>query len=272
MEPNLKNYAIKVLNGIGIKAGEEAIGKQYVSNQITTNKFIMYGVEIEAVVTNYEGKTCGVEVNLSLPGKGATAKTFMDHCAGIENIPKNIGHQYCYGPRYRDYSAELNGKNTTGYSPWDNHYLCVVSKGYKISEIDEAVENCTALAGKFIAHLPELASIRYWNTSDEEVIAKAKEIIANADFHETDVDREEKAHWLEDRNSFFHGWFSPFNKYGKGSFDTLWPASVDYAARNMGNRGSFEYAVSCILLEDPEYIAKARKACVIRKETRTIEY
>lgn len=72
--------------------------------------------------------------------------------------------------------------------------------------------------------------------------------------------------YYRDRNSFFHGWFSPFNDRGRGTFDTLWPSSVDYAAKGMGNEGTFEYAVACILLEDKDFIAKGRQACRIREE------
>lgn len=267
----LKDYAIEILNGIGIEAGEDAVGDQYVSNQVTTKEYDVLGVKIDARVTNF-GKTCRAEVTLSLPDDGILADTYIEHVTKAEAIAKNHHYRPCYGPIYRNYSDELGAKKTEAYSPWHNHYLCIWSEGYKAEEFEDAVKNCISLSRPFLAHLGDLASMRYWCLSDAEVVAKAKDIVANAALYESDCDREERAHYIRDEKSFFHGWFYPFNDHGRGTFDTLWPSSVNYAASGMGIEGSFEYAVASVLLEDEEFIRKARKACRIHQETITRRY
>ena len=266
---NLEKHAVRIARALGLP---EQIVEHRISNQVETESTTIHRTSIRVKVTQYESDSFQAEVLLSLPEDGVLAQPFMDACAELEKIPKNHSHEYCHGPRYRDYASELLQKTTHALSPWNNHYLIVESRYYPVSEAEEAVDNVIALAKQFIAHLDLLQKLRYWKTTDKEVIEKAKEIVANADLYETDCDREERAHWLRDRNSFIKGWFMPFNDSGRGSFDTLWPSSVDYAAKSMGNEGSFEYAVACLVLVDPEYIRKGRKACIIRKETRTIIY
>ena len=263
-------YAERIINALGQKlsrADKEKMLEPFVSNCVQTKKYEVNEIRVDAEVVRFD-KTCRIDINFHLPEDGAVAYTFMDFCGEKENIPKNHGGSYTYGPRYRDYSTELSQKITeTICCNWD-HYFYIRSEHYLFEEIDEAVDNAIALALKFYNHLSEYRQLRFWTTDDEQVKAKAMEILQNADLHETDIDREERAHWLEDRNSFFKGWFSPFNDRGRGTFDTLWPSSVDYAASSMGERGSFEYAVACILLENPEMIQKGKKACRIREEIR----
>lgn len=201
-----------------------------------------------------------VEVRFRLPEEGPLAMTYIEHCAAAAALPKNGDGYYC-SPR--------SGK-TYVYSPWGDHYFIVEARDYTPGELDSAVENVILLAREFVQHLGELASFRMWTQDDPEVIREAERIIEGADLYESDCDRETRSHWLRDRNSFFRGWFNPWNDNGRGTFDILWPSSVDRAA--IGIRGSFEYAVSSRLLVDPRFIAKARKACRIRKETRTYTY
>lgn len=258
MSTTIREAAVKVIDGLGlpIKIKE----KQFVSNAVETESCSIHGTKVKVEVADF-GKTCRIDIDFSLPEEGVVARTYMEHCAQIEKTPKNHHGEYCAGPRYHSYSEELGRvKMTFAYTSWD-HSFYVRSEGYGIGDLDEAVENAVSLAGQFIRHLGEFASMRFWTTEDKEVVAKAKEVVRNTDFRETDCDREEKAHWLVDRNSFIKGWFMPSNNRGKGSFDTLWPSSLDYAASSMGNKGSFEYAVACIVLEDPAFIAKAQKAC-----------
>jgi len=257
----------KIISSLGIKA--EINDDHFVHNQVETIPVIIHGVTVEVQYTCYANGGIGAEVTFSLPEEGVLAETYIRHVAKKENLKKNHGHEYHVGPDYRDYASGLLKKDTIAYSPWNNHYLVIASKYYDDNEADEAVKNLIALARPFIGHLPDLKNLRYWKTTDPEVIAKAKEIIANADLQETDDDREYRAHYLRDSNSFFHGWFYPFNDRGRGTFDTLWPSSVDQAAKGMGNEGTFEYAVASVLLEDKKFIAKGRAACRIRKETVT---
>ena len=272
------DYAIRILNEIGIKAGPECISDTPVRNIVQTKDYTLHGVVISVKVTDFvntlSGKIdeCKIEVDFTLPEGGVLANAYMKHCGEIEKIPKNQGHKYSHGPQYNSYSAYLNGKNTEAYAPWNLRYFVVESGNYKNSEIEEAVENAIALAKKFTAHLQDLPSLRYWKPTDKEVVAKAKEIVTNASLQETDCDREARAHWIKDMNSFFKGWFYPFNDNGRGTFDNIWPSSLEYAASMVGIEGSFEYAVTCLLLEDKEFIAKAREACRIRKEKITIQY
>lgn len=261
-------YVQKILDFLGIKA--KINDDHIVRNQVETLPVDIHGVSVKVQYTCYANGGIDAEVTFSLPEEGILADTYIRHVAKKENLKKNHGHEYHVGPDYRDYASSLLKKDTIAYSPWNDHNLVIASKYYGNNEADEAVDNLITLARPFVEHLPDLKTLRYWKPTDPEVIAKAKEIIANADLHETDCDREEKAHYLRDRNSFFHGWFSPFNDRGRGTFDTLWPSSVDYAAKGMGNEGTFEYAVACILLEDKDFIAKGRKACCIRKE-RVVE-
>ena len=258
-------YVQKILASLGIEA--KINDSHFVNNQVETLPVDIQGVSVMVQYTCYANGGIGAEVTFSLPEEGSLADTYIRHVAKKESLKKNHGHKYHIGPDYRDYASSLLKKDTIAYSPWNNHNLVIASKYYDENEADEAVDNLIALARPFIEHLPDLQTLRYWKPTDLEVIAKAKEIIANADLYETDCDREEKAHYLRDRNSFFHGWFSPFNDRGHGTFDTLWPSSVDYAAKGMGNERTFEYAVACILLEDKDFIAKGRAACHIRKET-----
>lgn len=267
MNQNITNYALRILKEIGIDPGENYIKNSPVNNILETEEFELHGVKISVTITEFVNTLrglideCKVEIDFSLPRDGALAETFMNHCAAIEKIPKNQGDHYSYGPRYHSYSAELEGKHTYAISPWHNTYFVVESINYRHAELEEAVNNAIALARQFTAHLSDLSSIRYWKPTDKEVITKAKEIVKNASFQETDCDRKAGAHWLRDRNSFFKGWFYPFNNRGNGTFDTMFQPY--YAA--IGIEGSFEYAVSCLLLYDEEYIRKAREACVIRK-------
>lgn len=257
-------YVQKILASLGVEA--KINDNHFVNNQVETIPVDIHNVSVRVRYTYYANGGIGAEVTFSLPEEGVLADTYIQHVAEKENLKKNHGHEYHVGPDYRDYASSLLKKDTIAYSPWNDHYLVIASKYYGNNE-EEAVDNLIALAKPFIEHLSDLKALRYWNPTDPEVIAKAKEIIANADLYETDCDREEKAHYLRDRNSFFHGWFSPFNDRGRGTFDTLWPSGVDYAAKGMGNEGTFEYAVACILLEDKDFIAKGRQACRIRKET-----
>lgn len=260
-----ENYAIKIMNRLGLETN--LVKDQFVSNVAETEPCIVNGVTIRTHIAIYDDASVRVEVKFQLPETAVLAEEYIEHVGKAEKLRKNKSGRYSTGPEYRDWSSSLLKKDTDVYSPWNNHYFCVDSNYYSAEEIDEAVNNAIELAKPFVNHLQDIQKLRYWKSTDEEVIAKAKEIIANADIHETDIDREYKAHYLCDRNSFIHGWFYPFNDRGKGTFDTLWPSSLDYAAKNMGNEGTFEYAVACIILEDKEYIAKARKACIIRKET-----
>jgi hypothetical protein len=252
------NNALRVLSSLGIIGMVDY--DHCISNQVVTKPETVHGIKVNVELTEFANcKELRCEVLLTLPETGSLANVFIDYVTGKEKLKKYDGY---FGI----------DKRTVAYSPWNNNYLVIRTEKYPTSELDKAIDSLITLSKKFFNHLGEYASLRRWSTNDPEVIAKAKEIIANADFHETDVDREERAHWLVDRNSFVRGWFNPFNDHEHGTFDTLWPSSVDYAAKTMGNEGTFEYAVSCLVLVDPEYIAKAREACIIRKETRTFIY
>ena len=269
-------FVEQIVRELGINA---AIRKEtFVSHTVETEPVTVHGAKVNIKIVRYGrmgggmSDDIGVEVTFSLPEDGVLADTYLNHVAAEEGLRKNHGHKYAAGPRYRDYSAELDGRQAEAYSPWHNHYLDVCAKRYTVSQMEEAVRDTLTLARPLAAHLSDLAGMRYWNPTDKEVVAKAREIAENADLRDEDVDRETRSHWLRDAKSFFKGWFNPWNDHGRGTFDTLWPSSVDYAASAMGIKGSFEYAVACVLLEDEAYIAKARKACRIRKETVTVQY
>lgn len=267
MVKNLTGYAVRILDGIGIKADEKNVHRQY-STSVRTDEFLVDGVTIFAEIVNYANGGYVVDIHFGLPTDGVLADTFMEYCAKKEKTPENPYGEYCHGPVYRTQDALRFHKNTHAISPWHNHSFHIVSEYYPDEELEDAVNNAIALAKQFSAHLSELKRLRYWKTTDTEVVAKVKEIVENADFHEEDVDRETGGHWLRDRNSFFRGWFYPFYDSGNGTFDTVYRP---YGAA-IGIEGSFEYAVSCLLLFDKDYIAKARKACRIRKETMTVTY
>ena len=270
MEKNkLQQTALHILNSIGINATEEDLNKEsIVSNTGETRPIDVHGTKVSAQVVIYEDGGCRVEVHFELPETACEANTYIDYCIKQEKIPRNE-----YGRPFAGNKArKALHKHTEAYSPWNNKFFVVDSMYYEAGEFDEAVQNAIALATPFVKCLSDVASLRYWTVKDAEVIKKAKEIIENAELEETDCDREEKAHYMRDTKSFFHGWFYPFNDRGNGTFDTLWPSSVDYAAGAMGNKGEFNFAVASILLEDETFIAKARKACRIRKQTITVEY
>ncbi len=269
-------YVKQIVKELGINA---AIRKEtFVSHTVETEPITVHGAEVNIKIFRYArmgggmSKDIGVEVTFSLPEDGVLADTYLNHVAAAEGFRKNHGHEYAAGPRYRDYSSELGGRQTVAYSPWHNRYLDVNAKHYTVDQMEEAVRDTLALARPLAAHLPDLAGMRYWNPTDDDVVAKAREIAENADLRDEDVDRETRSHWLRDAKSFFKGWFNPWNDRGRGTFDTLWPSNVDYAASAMGIKGSFEYAVACVLLEDNNFIAKARAACRIRKETVEMQY
>lgn len=268
----LTKYATRILNAIGITDTENCLSHYPVLNSIKTKNYLLEGVELSVEVTVFDYKesaTCRIDIDFSLPENGVLADTFMDHCAGIEKTPKNHHHEYCAGPAYPDFVTELEAKKRTfALSPWNNNMFYVRSEGYLLDDIDTAVGNAIALAVQFTRNFSDLASMHYWNTTDPEVITKANEIIANADLYESDIDREDGGHWIRDRKSFIKGWFFPFRDSGRGAFDVLWPSSLEYAASNMGNEGTFEYAVACRVLVDDTFISKARKACVIRKKIK----
>ena len=269
-------FVEQIARELGINA---AIRKEtFVSHTVETEPCTLHGTEVTVKIVRYGrmgggmSDDIGVEVTFLLPEDGVLADTYLNHVAEAEGLRKNHGHKYAAGPRYRDYSAELDGRQAEAYSPWHNRYLDVSAKRYTVSQMEEAVRDTLTLARPLTAHLSDLAGMRYWNPTDEEVVAKAREIAENADLRDEDVDRETRSHWLSDAKSFFKGWFNPWNDRGRGTFDTLWPSSVDYAASVMGIKGSFEYAVACVLLEDTFFIAKARAACRIRKETVEMTY
>lgn len=271
MDEKMKQYiplAERILRGIGIDPGKGFIEDANVSNAVHTKPFTLHGATVRAEIVIFERSDCRVDIDFTLPENGVLADAFMDHCAAIEKTPKNPDGEYCSGPRYESWQAARKKKSTFALSPWHNRSFYVRSGDYRTDELEEAVDNAIALARQFASHLTDLPSLRYWKETDEEVIAKAREIVANAAFEETDIDREDRSHWLVDRNSFFKGWFFPFRDGRKGAFDTF-PYPY-YGA--IGIEGSFEYAVSCILIYDKDYIAKARKACRIRTETRTVRY
>lgn len=266
----------KILKDLNLPASIKQDG--CISHHVESEPCTVHGAAVVVQVCQYARMGGGmsdninVEVTISLPKDGVLAQSFMDHVAAEEHIKKNHGGKYAAGPRYCDYLRELSGKRVEAYSPWNNTYLVVQAKNYTISQMEEAVRDLLVLARPMVEHLCDLTKLRFWTTDDEKVKAKAREIIKNADFRDDHVDYETRSHWMEDGNSFFRGWFNPWNDRGRGTFDTLWPSSVDYAASAMGIKGSFEYAVACILLDNNEFIAKARQACVIREETKTIRY
>lgn len=272
MNTTFEKQIERILRGLGINDVKDCLQVSHISNCIQSKGYDLHDAHITVEICKFERGTCRVDIDFQLPEGSAVAGTFMDHCAAIEKTPKNLHHEYCAGPMYKDLTSENRRKQTFACSPWGGQFFYIRSENYQTAELDEAVDNAITLAAQFARHLHELPSLRYWKTTDEEVIAKAKEIVANAALQETDCDREERAHYLRDAHSFIHGWFYPFNDRGKGTFDILWPSSIDYAAKSMGNEGTFEYAVASLVLVDPDYIRKARAACRIRKETVTREY
>lgn len=272
MNSTFEKQIERILRGLGINDVKDCLKNSHVLNCSQSKTYYIHGTQIDIEVCDFGNGNCRVDIDFRLPEGGVIADTFMDHCAAIEKTPKNLHHEYCAGPMYKDLTSENRRKHTFAYSPWGGQFFYIRSENYQTSELDEAVDNAITLAAQFARHLYELPSLRYWKTTDEEVIAKAKEIVANAALQETDCDREERAHYLRDAHSFIHGWFYPFNDRGKGTFDTLWPSSIDYAAKSMGNEGTFEYAVASLVLVDPDYIRKARAACQIKKETVTREF
>ena len=268
----IAGYAKRILEEIGIQCGEDFLRPTPIINTVDTKEYIHHAVKINVEIIKFTN-TYRIEVNFRLPEDGVLANTFMDHCAAIEKTPKNHHNEYCAGPTYPDSLAELHAKkHTFAFSPWDNNMFYVCSEGYAFDEIEEATTNVIKLANQFAKHLQDLKTLRFWTATDKEVIQKAKEIIQNAKLEESDVDRENRSHLLRDANSFFKGWFYPFNNRGRGTFDIHWPSSLNYAANTMGNKGTFEYAVATVLLQDDEFIAKAREACHIRQETQVIRY
>ena len=273
MEQKYFDYAKRILNEIGIQSGDDFIERTTDINTVETKQYMFHRAKIYAQIIVIPNKTCRVEINFHLPEDGILANTFMDHCAAIENTPKNHLNRYCAGPTYPDYLTEYHAKRyTLALSRWGDHEFAVYSFEYPHNEIEQAVNNAITLAKQFSKHLPDLKSLRYWKPTDDEVIAKAKQIIENVEFEELNFCQEEKAYYLKDKNSFFQEIFFPFKNKRKGTFDTIWPGSVDGAAKTMGYKGTFEYAVACILLENPEFIAKARKACRIRKEPHVVRH
>lgn len=269
-------FVEQIVKELGINA---IIRKEtFVSHTVETEPCTLHGTEVSVKIVRYArmgggiSEDIGIEVTFSLPEDGVLADTYLNHVAAAEGFRKNHGHEYAAGPHYRDYSAELRGRQAVAYSPWHNRYLDVSAKHYTVDQMEEAVRDTLALARPLAAHLSDLAGMRYWNPTDEEVVSKAREIAENADLRDEDVDRETRSHWLRDAKSFFKGWFNPWNDSKRGTFDILWPSSVDYAASAMGIKGSFEYAVACVLLEDTLFIAKARAACRIHEETITVQY
>lgn len=260
----MQQVALRILRDIGIEANEECLPKEsFVTGQVETLPVDVHGTKVSAEVTLYQDGSSRVEVHFELPENACMADTFIEHCVNKENIPTGGWNHNPYAGRKT--TAPLQ-KHTEAYSPWHNRFFCIDSMYYGKDEFDEAVENTITLAKPFVRCLPDVPTLLYWKTTDKEVVEKAREVIENAALQETDCDPEEKAHWLVDRNSFIKGWFYPFNDRGKGTFDTVWPSSLDYAAKCMGHEGTFKYAVACIVLEDPEYIRKAREACRIREE------
>ena len=256
------NYCIeRIINGLGIKEDNSCIkGDSFVSNAIESKSYLIHGTSVKAHFVIFDSNIVRVDIGFALPSDAVLADTFMDYCAGKEGTKKNHSNEYCYGPTYKDWGTELGKKQTFACSPWHNRYFYIRSEHYPLEEVEDAVNNALALAKQFFDHLGEVSSLRFWTIEDEEVKQKAKEIIANADLREDDIDRETNARWLADRNSFFKGWFYPNYNNGKGTFDTFL-YGTDFVAKNMGNEGSFEYAVACILLEDEDFIRKAKKVC-----------
>lgn len=266
----LKEAVLRILRGLGLPVDDSSFVNSHVCNTVTTKQYDVNGIKVHIEADDFDPK-CRIDINFYLPEEGVKPSVYMDYCAAIEKTPKNHHHEYCHGPVYKDFSEENRNRNTFAITPWDNTMFYVRSERYLMEEITTAADNALALALQFYRHLPEYASLRYWKTSDPEVIEKAKEIVRNADFQETDCDREERAHFLKDNRSFIKGWFYPFADSGKGTFDTN-IYGVEFAASNIGKEGTFEYAVACIVLMDPSCVAKAKKACRIREETVKIRY
>lgn len=264
----INEYALRILSELGVE--DIPLSSCHNINSAETETASIGPARVSAKVVDFGG-TCRVDIDFRLPENGAVARTFIEYCAGKEGTPKNRSGQYACGPTYKDWTAESRGKHTSVITNWD-HFFYIRSENYGAGEVEEAVTNAIALAKQFSDHLGEYDSLRVWTTEDAEVTAKAMEITAHADLRETDIEHEYGGHWIQDRNSFMKGWFYPFNDRGRGTFDTVWPGSVDHVASHIGHKGSFEYAVASVLLTDPDFIAKARKACVIRTETITRRY
>lgn len=269
-------FVEQIAKELGINA---AIRKEtFVSHTVETEPCTVHGAKVKIVICQYGrmgggmSENINAEVAILLPENGIVADAFMECVAKEEHIEKDHFGFYCAGPKYATYDAERRGHNIEMYSPWHDRYLRIYARNYTVSQIEQATDNLMLLAGPAVKRLADLPKLRYWKPTDAEVIAKAKEIIANADLRDEDVDHETRSHWMRDTKSFFKGWFNPWNDNGRGTFDTLWPASVGYAVSAMGIEGTFEYAVACVLLEDREFIAKARAACRIRKETIETAY
>lgn len=269
----LEKHIKKILEAIGIHEEGECIQKTNVSNCIYSKTYKRHGTHIKACIVEFGGGRCRVDIDFVLPENAVLANTFMDHCAAIEKTPTNHSSEYCFGPTYRTGAEEHRSKQTFAYAPFDGTMFYIRSEHYlTATELDEAVNNAIGLASQFARHLGDLPTLRVWTKDDPEVIAKAKEITEKASLQETDCDREDRSHYIKDANSFIKGWFFPFNDRGRGTFDTVWPSSLDYAASAVGRKGTFEYAVASLVLVNPDFIRKARSACRIRKETIVRQY
>ena len=125
-------FVEQIARELGISA---AIRKEtFVSHTVETEPVTVHGVEVNIKIFRYArmgggmSEDIGVEVTFSLPEDGVLADTYLNHVAAAEAFRKNHGHEYAAGPRYRDYSAELGGRQTVAYSPWHNRYLDVSAK------------------------------------------------------------------------------------------------------------------------------------------------
>lgn len=272
MKKNLEKYIPRILSALKGEEVTDGVQESFIVNMAESADIVVHGVTLRTSVTQFGDNSVRVDIDFWFPEGSVHPGTFADHCAAIEKTKKNRYGEYCAGPCKTNGSEDCRRAHTFAYIPRDSTMFYVRSEEYPVNRIEEAVSNAIELATQFSRHLADIATLRYWTAEDEEVKAKAREIIEKADLRDTDLDRETRSHYLRDENSFMHGWFNPFNDRGRGTFDTLWPSSLDYAARGMGLPGSFEYAVASVLLVDREFIAKARKSCHIRKETVTVVY
>lgn len=257
----LAEYAKRTLANLGITMADDEYNKltekNCIRNWVETKEYDYGTFKVNVEICDFDNTDCRVDININLPNDGIVALEYMHYCGKAEQIKKNNGHKYTIGHYYQNYMDELRKKITFAYCPWGGQSFYIRSERYKLSEIEEAVKYASELAMLFLKHESEYESMRVWSINDDEVKAKAREIIANADFRPTDYDREYRGYYIVDRNSFITGWFYPSWDDGKGSFDIGWRGM----ALSKWNEGTFERCVAEIVFHDATAISKARISC-----------
>lgn len=180
------------------------------------------------------------DIVLSLPRNSAPAISYVKHVVESEGFDERQIRKYVH------------------VAPTDSRMrkkIRIVISRDTVDEVAQSIDEFLVIAKPFVEHLPELPEVRIWADDDGEVVAKACEIVENAELCGTrdgGFPLDNPVFLVTDKKSFAYGEYLPLRKKFRVS---------EFCENAAATPGTFEYAVCCALTKDKRFLAKVIEAC-----------